>query len=173
MLYLAGQHQRMRCIVRGICWGSYMCRISEWRQTRKVLAGLQHAVTRQDLRGCEGSKALGGPESLETMAAHAESTDQLRLDYVNHPTSAAILRAVARCGGHRSPSASETKRLCSSTHYCAFHIDDILQVVLVKPTIHHVVYHIGFKDVDRCEKDDTAKFERSADSDAQLGESRS
>ena len=62
------------------------------------------------------------------------------------------------------------QELCSNSHCCSRHIDDILQAETVRSSGNQVVYHTGPEDVDHviksmCAKGEIAKFERSADTD--------
>lgn len=106
------------------------------------------------------TKIPGGLHVSETLALHQENLKQLQLDYVDHlmvhfpsdwsetPTRATpdtrreewlALENIYYRGEARSIGLS---------HYCPQHIDDILEVASVRPSINQVEYHVGSGDVD-------------------------
>ena len=108
------------------------------------------------------TKIPGGLNASQVHAAHALNLMQLQLDYVDHlmthfpsdwhATMASkqarqeewlALEAIYKSGQARSIGIS---------HYCPQHIEDILEVATVLPSINQVEYHVGSQDVDHVMK---------------------
>lgn len=104
------------------------------------------------------TKIPGGLEGYEVYASHTQNLLELGLDYVDHvmthypadwntkkasPTFRReeweALELLYDAGKARSIGIS---------HYCPNHIDDILQIATVRPSVNQVEYHIGSNDVD-------------------------
>lgn len=106
------------------------------------------------------TKIPGGLHVSEALAAHQENLLELQLDYVDHlmvhypsdwsesPGRATrdvrqeewlVLENIYYKGEARSIGIS---------HYCEQHIDNVLQVATVTPSINQVEYHVGAGDVD-------------------------
>lgn len=106
------------------------------------------------------TKIPGGLNASETQAAHDDNMALLGLDYVDHlmthfpsdwdesedrssPEMRQVewlaLESIYNTGAARSIGVS---------HYCTQHIDDILAVATVRPTINQVEYHVGAGDID-------------------------
>ena len=104
------------------------------------------------------TKIPGGLNASETAAAHADNLAWLGLDYVDHlmthfPADWEATPARARPRrARRSGSALEEvhkageARSIGISHYCTSHIDDVLAVATVPPTVNQVEYHIGSGD---------------------------
>ena len=106
------------------------------------------------------TKIPGGLNASATAAAHADNLAWLGLDYVDHlmthfPADWAATPA------RSSPAARQEEwlaledvykrgeaRSIGISHYCASHIDDVLAVATVPPSVNQVEYHVGSGDVD-------------------------
>ena len=106
------------------------------------------------------TKIPGGLDTAGVQSAHADNMKWLQLDYVDHLmthfpadwgetpalSSPAMrqeewlaLEAIYKSGAARSIGIS---------HYCSQHIDDILEVATVLPSVNQVEYHVGSGDID-------------------------
>jgi len=106
------------------------------------------------------TKIKGGLTAHQVHAAHQQNLWELRLDYVDHlmthypadwsqspdkssPEARQVewlaLEAIYKTGQARSIGLS---------HYCPRHIDDVMQVATVNPSINQVEYHVGSGDID-------------------------
>lgn len=104
------------------------------------------------------TKIPGGLNTSEVWEAHQQNLKDLGLDYVDHlmthfpadweKTVASpkarkeewlALEAIYKTGQTRSIGVS---------HYCNRHLDDILEVATVIPSINQVEYHVGSQDID-------------------------
>jgi diketogulonate reductase-like aldo/keto reductase len=106
------------------------------------------------------TKIPGGLGTQAVLAAHKQNLWELQLDYVDHlmthfPADWAVtpakaspemrqeewlaLEAIYRTGEARSIGLS---------HYCPQHIDDVLEVSSIAPSINQVEYHVGSGDID-------------------------
>jgi len=104
------------------------------------------------------TKIPGGLNREQTFAAHYQNLMDLGLDYVDHLMvhfPADWNEKVA------SPHARQEEwlalediyhkgeaRTIGISHYCEQHIQDILQVATVRPSVNQVEYHVGSQDVD-------------------------
>ncbi|KAH8080447.1 oxidoreductase [Aureococcus anophagefferens] len=81
------------------------------------------------------TKVPGGLNFTATLAAHEDNMKLLQLDYVDHLM---------------------THFPIGVSHYCAKHIEDVMEIAKVTPSINQVEYHVGSGDVDdvipTCEK---------------------
>ena len=104
------------------------------------------------------TKIPGGLNSSQVHAAHMQNLMQLGLDYVDHlmthfPADWAATNASPK---HRQDEwlaleqiyYAGQARSIGISHYCTQHIDDILDVATITPSINQVEYHIGSQDVD-------------------------
>jgi len=106
------------------------------------------------------TKIPGGLDAAETLAAHKENMEQLGLDYVDHlmthfpadwsasPDRATPQRRQEEWKALESVYKSGEARSIGISHYCSNHIDDVLEVATVKPSVNQVEYHVGAGDVD-------------------------
>jgi len=115
------------------------------------------------------TKIPGGLDTKETLAAHKENMEQLGLDYVDHlmthypaDWSASKDRATPERRQEEwlaleSIYKTGEARSLGVSHYCSNHIDDVLKVATVRPSINQVEYHVGSGDVDqvigKCEEE--------------------
>merc|ERR1712135_255067 len=107
-----------------------------------------------------GTKIPGGLNTSETLAAHAENLQQLGLDYVDHlmvhypgdwydtPARSNPARRQEEWLALESIYKKGEARSLGISHYCSQHIDDILEVATVRPSVNQVEYHIGSGDLD-------------------------
>ena len=114
--------------------------------------------TRQDLFVM--TKIPGGLSASEALEAHYENLDLLGLDYVDH------VMTHFPADWHVTPERSSTSqrqeewlglenlyyrgmtRSIGISHYCPQHIEDVMEVATVNPSINQVEYHIGSGDID-------------------------
>ena len=110
------------------------------------------------------TKVPGGLTHDQTMAAHHQNLWELQLDYVDHlMTHFPSDWQQTHTGRHQRQEewrALEAlyhqgkTRSIGISHYCPQHIDDILEVATVRPTLNQVEYHVGSHDVnhvmDKC-----------------------
>jgi diketogulonate reductase-like aldo/keto reductase len=106
------------------------------------------------------TKIPGGLDYDETLAAHRENMDQLGLTYVDHlmthfpadwgatPERANPERRQAEWRALEKAYNDGEVRSIGVSHYCSNHIDDVLAVATVKPSVNQVEYHIGSQDID-------------------------
>ena len=109
------------------------------------------------------TKIPGGLGAAGVRAAHAQNLAELQLDYVDHemthfPSAFPLangsipnaskadrqaewlaLEAIYKTGEARSIGVS---------HYCSNHIEDVMEVATVTPSIDQIEYHVGSGDVD-------------------------
>lgn len=104
------------------------------------------------------TKVNGGYNTSEVLAAHATNLQLLGLTYVDHlmthfPADWAETNA--------SPAARQEEwlaleqvyysgeaRSIGVSHYCSNHLDDVMAVATVTPSVNQVEYHVGSGDVD-------------------------
>lgn len=106
------------------------------------------------------TKIPGGLDTSETLAAHAENLQQLGLDYVDHlmvhypgdwsdtPERSNPARRQEEWLALESIYKKGEARSLGISHYCSQHIDDVLEVATVRPSVNQVEYHIGSGDLD-------------------------
>jgi diketogulonate reductase-like aldo/keto reductase len=106
------------------------------------------------------TKIPGGLSREETLAAHRENMDQLGLDYVDHlmthfpadwaasPERASPARRQEEWKALEEVYNSGDARSIGISHYCSQHIDDVLAVATVMPSVNQVEYHVGSQDID-------------------------
>lgn len=106
------------------------------------------------------TKVDGGLTAQQVAAAHATNLQQLRLDYVDHlmthfPGDWAETPATSNPAARQqewlaleSIYYSGQARSIGVSHYCSNHLDDIMEVATVTPSINQVEYHVGSGDVD-------------------------
>lgn len=115
------------------------------------------------------TKIPGGLDTEETLAAHKENMEQLGLDYVDHlmthyPADWSASKARANPARRQeewlaleSIYKTGAARSIGISHYCSNHIDDILEVATVRPSVNQVEYHVGSGDVNnviaKCEEE--------------------
>jgi diketogulonate reductase-like aldo/keto reductase len=115
------------------------------------------------------TKIPGGLNTSETLAAHKENMELLGLEYVDHlmthypadwdatPERANPKRRQEEWMALESVYKTGEARSIGVSHYCTSHIDDVLAVATVRPSINQVEYHVGAGDVDhvieKCEKE--------------------
>ena len=108
------------------------------------------------------TKIPGGLNVSEVWRAHKQNLEDLQLDYVDHlmthfpadwkETVASpearqeewlALEFIYRTGQARSIGVS---------HYCPQHLDDVMKVATIMPSINQVEYHVGSQDIDHVMK---------------------
>jgi diketogulonate reductase-like aldo/keto reductase len=106
------------------------------------------------------TKIPGGLDYDETLAAHRENMDQLGLTYVDHlmthfpadweatPERSSPQRRQAEWRALEKTYNDGEARSIGVSHYCSSHIDDVLAVATVKPSVNQVEYHVGSQDID-------------------------
>jgi len=115
------------------------------------------------------TKIPGGLDAEETEAAHAQNMEWLGLTYVDHlmthfPSDWASSTERATPKRRQEEWMALEKiykrgeaRSIGVSHYCENHIDDVLAVATVRPSINQVEYHVGAGDVDqviaKCEQE--------------------
>ena len=113
------------------------------------------------------TKIPGGLNSSQVYAAHQQNLMLLGLDYVDHlmthfPADWAATKASPKSRQQEWLALeklyeSGQARSIGISHYCPRHIDDILEVATVKPSINQVEYHVGSQDIDgvieKCEQE--------------------
>lgn len=106
------------------------------------------------------TKIPGGLNTSEVEAAHRENMKQLQLDYVDHlmthfpgdweatPARSSPQRRQEEWRALEKIYKSGEARSIGVSHYCTRHIDDVLAIATVRPSINQVEYHVGSQDVD-------------------------
>jgi len=106
------------------------------------------------------TKIPGGLNAIEALAAHHQNLHELNLTYVDH----LMVHYPADWAVSPDRSSKEVRqegwlalenfyydfkaRSIGFSHYCSQHIDDILEIATVRPSINQVEYHVGSGDVD-------------------------
>mmetsp|Transcript_1688 Transcript_1688/g.5077 ORF Transcript_1688/g.5077 Transcript_1688/m.5077 type:complete len:317 (-) Transcript_1688:24-974(-) len=119
------------------------------------------------------TKIPGGLNASGVAAAHKENMAWLNLTYVDHlmthfpadwDVTPALSSPAARQEEWKALEAiynSGEARSIGVSHYCPNHIDDVLEVATVLPSVNQVEYHVGSGDVDgvieKC-KENNIKF---------------
>ena len=106
------------------------------------------------------TKIPGGLRRGEVLAAHRTNLFELGLDYVDHLMTH-FPSDWGQAPDRSSPEVREEEwlalesiyyrgeaRSLGVSHYCPRHIDDVLDVASVRPSINQVEYHVGSGDVD-------------------------
>jgi diketogulonate reductase-like aldo/keto reductase len=104
------------------------------------------------------TKVPGGLNASATIAAHEENMKLLQLDYVDHLMTHFPSNFD---GSHASPKDRQVTwkaleqiyktgaaRSIGVSHYCAKHIEDVMAIATITPSINQVEYHVGSGDVD-------------------------
>jgi diketogulonate reductase-like aldo/keto reductase len=106
------------------------------------------------------TKIPGGLNTSEVMMAHRQNMMQLKLEYVDHlmthfpgdweatPARSSPQRRQEEWKALEAIYQSGEARSIGVSHYCPRHIDDVLDVATVRPSINQVEYHVGSGDVD-------------------------
>jgi diketogulonate reductase-like aldo/keto reductase len=105
------------------------------------------------------TKIPGGLSASQVSAAHKQNLILLGLDYVDHLMThypADWDAKVAASPAHRQEEWLALEEIYNRgearsigvSHYCEQHINDILQVATVMPSINQVEYHVGSQDID-------------------------
>jgi diketogulonate reductase-like aldo/keto reductase len=106
------------------------------------------------------TKIPGGLNEKQVHATHQQNLWDLQLDYVDHlmthyPADWAVTPAKASREMRQEEwlaleaiYLSGEARSIGFSHYCTSHIDDVLEVASVTPSINQVEYHVGSGDVD-------------------------
>lgn len=104
------------------------------------------------------TKIPGGLSFQETLAAHRQNMFQLNIMYVDH----LMVHFPSDWGQNVTGKQQRQQawlaleeiwytgqaRSIGISHYCPSHIDDILEVATVRPSLNQVEYHVGSGDVD-------------------------
>lgn len=106
------------------------------------------------------TKIPGGLTKQQVHATHQQNLWELQLDYVDHlmthfPADWAVTpEKASRAMRQEEWLALEAiylsgeARSIGFSHYCTSHIDDVLDIASVAPSINQVEYHVGSGDVD-------------------------
>jgi diketogulonate reductase-like aldo/keto reductase len=106
------------------------------------------------------TKIPGGLTEPQVHATHQQNLWDLQLDYVDHlmthyPADWAVTPSKASREMRQEEwlalediYLSGEARSIGFSHYCTSHIDDVLEVATVAPSINQVEYHVGSGDVD-------------------------
>ena len=106
------------------------------------------------------TKLEGGLNTSEVLTAHAENMEWLQLDYVDHlmshfpadwyetPERSTPERRQEEWLALESVYNTGAARSIGISHYCSQHIDDVMEVATVKPSVNQVEYHVGSGDID-------------------------
>lgn len=109
------------------------------------------------------TKVPGGLDAAGTAAAHQQNLKQLGLTYVDHlmthfpsafPLENGTIPNASKADRQREWKALEAiyktgeARSIGVSHYCSQHIEDIMEVATVTPSVDQIEYHVGSGDVD-------------------------
>ena len=106
------------------------------------------------------TKIPGGLSREEVLAAHQQNLWELQLDYVDHvmthfpsdwdesPDRATSVRRQETWLALEEIYFRGQARSIGVSHYCESHIDDVLDVATIMPSLNQVEYHVGSGDVD-------------------------
>lgn len=104
------------------------------------------------------TKLPGGLSTNETIAMHYQNLWELQLDTVDHlmvhfpsdwkETNTGKAQRQEQWKALEVLYNTGKARSIGISHYCPQHIDDILEIATVKPTLNQVEYHIGSGDID-------------------------
>lgn len=105
------------------------------------------------------TKVPGGLNFQQTMAAHYDNLFQLRLSYVDHlmvhfPSDWEVTHASKEERQQQWRALEQLyysglARSIGVSHYCTRHIENIMEIATVSPSVNQVEYHVGSQDVDR------------------------
>lgn len=104
------------------------------------------------------TKIPGGLSREKTLALHHENLWQLQLDYVDHlmvhfpsdweQKNTGKAQRQEQWKAMEEIYHSGQAKSIGISHYCTQHIDDILEIATVRPSLNQVEYHAGSGDVD-------------------------
>lgn len=106
------------------------------------------------------TKINGGLNKSEVFDAHADNLEWLGLDYVDtllvhfpadwnvSPDRASPARRQEQWQAMEQLVSEGKARTIGISHYCKQHIDDILEIAIIKPVVNQVEWHIGSGDLD-------------------------
>jgi diketogulonate reductase-like aldo/keto reductase len=104
------------------------------------------------------TKVPGGLTYQETRSAHIHNLLQLRVAYVDHlmvhfPADWDVTHASKHERQQQWLALEELyytgrARSIGISHYCTRHIEDIMEIATITPSINQVEYHVGSQDVD-------------------------
>ena len=106
------------------------------------------------------TKIPGGLSATEALAAHEQNLHELNLDYVDHvmthfpsdwnvsPDRSSKQQRQEEWVALENIYYRGLSRSIGVSHYCPRHIDDIMEIATVSPSINQVEYHVGSGDVD-------------------------
>jgi len=106
------------------------------------------------------TKINGGLNKSEVFAAHADNLKWLGLDYVDTllahfpadweatPARANPARRQEQWQAMEQLVSEGAAKTIGISHYCRQHIDDVLEVAIIKPVINQVEWHVGSGDLD-------------------------
>ena len=106
------------------------------------------------------TKIPGGMSASEALEAHYENLHLLGLDYVDHvmthfpadwkvtPERSSKEQRQEEWMGLENLYYRGLTRSIGMSHYCPQHIDDVLEIATVGPSINQVEYHVGSGDID-------------------------
>lgn len=109
------------------------------------------------------TKVPGGLGAAGVAAAHAQNLKELQVTYVDHlmthfpsafPLANGTIPDASKAARQAEWRALEAvyatgeARSIGVSHYCARHIEDVMEIATVKPSVDQVEYHVGAGDVD-------------------------
>jgi diketogulonate reductase-like aldo/keto reductase len=106
------------------------------------------------------TKINGGLSRDQVLAAHKSNLDQLQLTYVDHlmthfpgdwnekPATSNPAARQEEWLALEEIYYSVEARSIGVSHYCSNHLDDVMQVATVVPSVNQVEYHVGSGDID-------------------------
>lgn len=106
------------------------------------------------------TKIPGGLSHAETLAAHQHNMWELELEYVDHlmthypadweqsPDRSSAVRRQEEWLALEEIYYTGKARTIGVSHYCARHLQDVLEMATIPPSLNQVEYHVGSGDVD-------------------------
>jgi diketogulonate reductase-like aldo/keto reductase len=106
------------------------------------------------------TKIPGGLTHQQALGAHHENMLELNLEYVDHlmthypadwdatPAASSKARRQEEWQALEEIYYSGKARSIGISHFCSRHIDDIMEIATITPSINQVEYHVGSGDVD-------------------------
>jgi diketogulonate reductase-like aldo/keto reductase len=109
------------------------------------------------------TKVPGGLGAAGVAAAHKQNLAELQLDYVDHlmthfpsafPLANGTIPNASKASRQEEWRALEAiyatgeARSIGVSHYCSQHIEDVMEIATVKPSVDQIEYHVGSGDVD-------------------------